>query len=193
MKILKITIIIFLTFQTYMFSQNKNNNLSSDKKFLLNLITDDVIKFVDEKNEDVFKFNYLNLVDIKFDSIGAFPPLYNISLYKFNTKKNKISISSNDIKIVYNSSSCDDYFIAVDEFNKIYRLKGFSSNDFLFMLNDIQKNTYKRYKIIDIIKSFEELTNEIEFKCIYKSLINFDLNQDCLKSCSVGKPSHLSR
>ncbi len=139
-------------------------------------------------------FKYLDSIEIELDTIVEIPGVLNFILYKFQLGKNKIKIKSSNKEILFNCSFCETYIITVDsENNNSYRLKGFNGNDLLFLLKEINKNSYKERHYSKIVKELQSFTDKVDFICIYESLIKGKLDSECLKPCKEAKPLHLSR
>ncbi|MCC7522154.1 MAG: hypothetical protein IT220_11005 [Flavobacteriaceae bacterium] len=133
----------------------------------------------------------IDSIEVNYDLIATYD-FYTLKFYRFSLGKNKIGFKSNsNTKIIFNSSSCNDYVIAFDYERQIgYRLKGFNGNDLLFLLRDVNKKSYKKESLKKTLSKFKSISNEIDLECIYKSLTKLDFESDCLKECQNPLPAH---
>lgn len=157
--------------------------------------------------EDQFesKESYLKIllenVDIEIEELKTkqFIPIY-FSYYKvfrFDIVKNE-TIIKNNLPVVFKFGLCTEYVIVYNEDTKqYYRIKGFKSNDFGSLLNDIFKDGEEKLKVKEIIKELDLLSYDgLNFDCIYKALKdspNNLKNYPCINSCMDPKSAHLSR
>lgn len=85
------------------------------------------------------------------------------------------------------AGNCDEYLVAVSKNGKtIYRLKGFSDNDFLSFYNNL---VYLKYKKIKSSKSMHKnyYVKGLDLECLYQSQISRKKNLNtskCLAPCS---------
>ncbi len=195
-NIIGMSIIILLILFLGLKNTNAQDRYNTDKDiFISYLAQENIIAIKDTVTKRfVNDFKYLDTIEIELDTIVEIPSVLNLILYKFQLGKNKIKIKSSNKKILFNCSSCDTYIIAINSENKnSYRLKGFNGNDLLFLLKEINKNLYKKRRNGKIVKELQTFTNEVDFICIYESIIKEKLDSKCLKPCKDAKPLHLSR
>lgn len=162
------------------FSQEAN------KKFVLNLVEENIMEIQDQntnqKNYDI----QLTLDTIQSSSYYLNE---NFKILKFNLVKNKVSYDSNKLSVFFNSSYCNTYILAIDSENNSYKLQGFQKNDILFLIYKIkEKLHYKSSK--EVLKFLKENVEDIDFECMYKSLIEEKLSSKCIIPCSEGIRSH---
>jgi len=196
---MKIKALIFMLFS---FLVNSYSQREVTDIFKTLLILNQSICFDDEYKSKEFKIeNLLENVDIEIEELKPkqIIPLYllNFKLYIFDIEKNNI-IFKNKIPIVFKYGVCTEYIVAYNEKTmQFYRMKGFKCNDFIFLLNDIFKESDKKVKIKEIIKELDSLNfDNLNFDCMYKALkdsSNNLKNYPCILSCMDPKYAHLSR
>lgn len=181
---MKIPLLLFILYSLSFLDSNDKN---LDRLFITCLYQDNIISL----SNGMDPLEYINSINIDLDSIGG-NNFYSLKLVKFTLGKNEIKLNINDdIEILFNSSSCNEYVIAYDYTNKLcYKLKGFNNNDLLFLLRDLNKKNYQKKKYKQLLSDLSLITNEIDFNCIYKSLKGLDMEAGCLKSCSEPLPAH---
>lgn len=169
--------------------------MKAENTFISELYVDGVI-IMKNSNSGVYfdSYKYLNSINIEIDTIAKLPIIEDYVIFKFTLGKNKISLVSDNIELNFNSSSCSTFIIAINVINrKSYKLKGFSKNDILFLLDDLKKYHFENYNLKKIAKQIQSYTSELDFLCMYNSLVKNDLESDCLISCNEPKISHKSR
>ncbi len=193
-NIIGISIVILLILFLGLKNTNAQDKCNKDI-FISYLAQENIIAIKDTVTKRfVNDFKYLDTIEIELDTIVEIPSVLNLILYKFQLGKNKIKIKSSNKEILFNCSSCNTYIIAINSENKnSYRLKGFNGNDLLFLLKEINKNLYKKRRNGELVKELQTFTNEVDFICIYESIIKEKLDSECLKPCKDAKPLHLSR
>ncbi len=189
---------LVILFTLFLGSRNANaqDRCNIDKDIFISYLAQENIIVIKDTVTKRFvnDFKYLDSIEIELDTIVEIPGVLNFILYKFQLGKNKIKIKSSNKEILFNCSFCETYIIAVDsENNNSYRLKGFNGNDLLFLLKEINKNSYKERHYSKIVKELQSFTDKVDFICIYESLIKGKLDSECLKPCKEAKPLHLSR
>lgn len=190
MKIIRIILVIIcLSYSTFFYSQNGNDQNENDinRTFALNFLNENVLilKNIGESN----RIYNPDIVKIEVESLGNYNS--NISFYKFELGKNKIIPLDKKLDITLQMSSCQEYVIAFNiENHKSYRIKGFDTNDLLFLIRDVDKSLYKRKKVKNILKELNDLSTKVDFICIYNSLKKMNFDSECLKDCIDGKKSN---
>ncbi len=172
-----------------------SQNMDMVKKAFITHLSQEGIMKIKEKdsNKYVDNFYYLDSIDIDLDSITSLPPLHNNIIFKYELGENQISINSNQLELEFNLSSCNGFILAVSDEGNSYRLRGFRGNDLLFLLRDIRSSLYEDRSYKQLVNDYHKFIKELDFKCIYESLLSQNLDAECLKSCANSKPSHLSR
>ena len=196
MKQIYFIIIIFcLSFISY--SQEKRDDI--EKKILTHLYEDDVFKFLNDSGKVIHDFSLLESLKIDFEYMEAESNQFiNFDFYSF--KVNEISLTSkNDsvnISIAKSHSECSNYILAFNlnrTYNYTYRLKGFSTNDLLYLLHDLSKVEKNNMKIKDIIKEMDYIFEDLDIRCMYKCIIKLKFNSKCFKSnCYRKRPFSLT-
>lgn len=162
-------------------------------KFILNLYQDGLLSFQDKENNVVndiclleqvkIKYEHLKLKSANFTFFDFYAFTFSNENLIFNNQKDKT------IRPIYNPE-CGKVIIAFNShhlYNRIYKVKGFLSNDLLFLLNDMKamgnfKSIKKSLKYLD--REFED----IDFRCIYRALKQTNFDSDCLKEgCFIRK------
>ncbi len=174
--------IVFLA--TFLISYSQNNNIQ--KSFLLRFYEEEILIVKDKQNKSIYDIDKLN---IKIDTLAEYGA--NVVICKFVFGENRIKSLDENLNITYNSSSCRDYIMAYDVFNKTtYRLQGFNGNDLLFLIKDIRESAYNDLPVKKILTRLNRSGAGLDFLAIYKALQKLDFDADCLKVCSDGKPAH---
>ncbi|OYQ49256.1 hypothetical protein CHU92_00405 [Flavobacterium cyanobacteriorum] len=177
-------LIILSIYNAIGFSQEKPN---INDAFGLRFIEERVI--VLNKKNDKSVLNNPNLISIEVDSLNTYNS--DILFYRFKLGKNKVQLLDESIEISINSSSCNEYILALNINNYTsYRLKGFNGNDLLFLLRDINRLSSSKISSKKLLLSLSNLNIGVDFSGIYKALLSLDFEAECLKTCSDGKEAH---
>jgi archaellum component FlaG (FlaF/FlaG flagellin family) len=175
-------IIVLILISNCLFSQTQN------KIFLSNLLSERIIEIKDKiNNKESYNIDNIN---IGLDSLSTSDYSSNyIKLYKFSLGKNSLNYDNNKFRILFNSSYCKSYVIAIDSENNSYKLSGFQKNDILYFVNMIKKKfNYKTS--VDALKFLKNNIDDFDFDCIYKSVKEEKLDSKCVIPCSEGISSH---
>lgn len=166
------------------FSQKKD--IVNDK-FGLHFIQEKIV-IIKNTTDDKILYD-LSFINLEVDSLNNYDS--EIVFYKFKLGSNKVNILNNQIDVSFTSNSCNEYILAFNLRNETsYRLKGFNGNDLLFLLRDINYiyNPKKKYK--NLLSSLNNLKIGLDFKAIYKDLLNLDFESENLKVCSEPLAAH---
>lgn len=196
MKILYL-IITTLCFSNILHSQEKRDDI--EKKILIHLYEDNAFKFLDDSGKVINDFSLLDSLKIDYDYMEAESNQYtNFDFYSF--KVDEISlISKNDsvnISISKSYTQCSNFILAFnlnEIYNYTYRLKGFSTNDLIYLLSDLSREEKKDMKLKDIIKDMDLVFEDLDIRCMYKSIMKLNFNSECFKSdCYRKRPYSLT-
>ncbi|MBN9285642.1 MULTISPECIES: hypothetical protein [unclassified Flavobacterium] len=180
----KLVMVLFLITSLNAFSQ-ANNDIK--KSFVLRFLEENIVVV---KNKDT-KYNLYNpdFIEIEINNLNNYDSDY--MFYRFKLGENTIKANDEKLEILFNSSSCNEYILALNIINKkSYRIKGFNGNDFLFLLKDISELSTERKTIKKIVSELDKIHIGVNFTDIYNALKKLDYNADCLKSCSEPKEAH---
>ncbi|MCA6069498.1 hypothetical protein JI747_020245 [Chryseobacterium sp. RG1] len=159
------------------------------EKLTINLIEDGILT-IQGKN-DKNKYYDPELINIQFDTVKT-SSIYldeNFKILKFNLKKNNVEYNRDKLVVLFNSSFCETYILAIDSENNSYKLSGFSKNDLLYFINSIKKIFHDKSSKY-VLTYLKDNIQEIDFDCIYKSLKNEKFDSRCIISCAEGIRSH---
>lgn len=192
-------LVFFVFFFINLYSQN---NVSTVFKTLL--ILDGCIKEDNQNNVNDTLLLHKN-IRIEIDEIYSkkidtvfYPSFFsNYKVFSFTIGVNKID-TNNDDSIYFSSSTCNKYIIIYNvKNNRFYRIKGFTANDFSFLLKDIIINNENKIKEKDIVSQLDNLDlTDLDFGCIYKAINDIPTNINkypCMNICTDAKPAHLSK
>lgn len=182
-----ILLIILYIYSINIYSQEI---IKSNTSFKLHLLKEGIM-ILNKKNNNNLLFRP-DLIKIGLDTVGDYNT--DVLFLRFKLGENLVHSLDENIEVYFNSSSCDEYIMAYNVNNyRSYRLKGFNGNDLLFMLRDINtsSNSKKSYK--RLLVKLNNLNIGLNFKDIYKALLNFKFETECLKVCSDGKDAHKKR
>lgn len=164
------------------FSQERVNHI-----FTQHLLMDNVLILENKQQERLYDSSF---IELEIDTLSSL--FSNFEFYRFIVGKNKVVTSSENLFISFSSSSCKEYIIAFNNFEKkSYKLKGFNTNDLLFLISEIKKMSYEEYNSYkQIIRDLDELNIGINFKKTYNDILNLKLDSHNLKPCSDPRISH---
>lgn len=170
----------FFTFIILIASINLFSQENPKQIFARHLLIENILLIKDNRQERLYDSN---LVKMEIDTLNSF--YSNFDFYRFTLGKNKVTSVSEDNSVLFSSSSCKEYIIAVNNFdNSSYKLKGFNTNDLLFLLRDIKKLPQHDKSYNQIIKDLDGLNLGVNFKKIFKDIRNMKFDTAELKPCS---------
>jgi hypothetical protein len=177
---------IILTLLLLSNARSQSNEIIQ-KEFFLHFLEEDILTFKDAAGKkDVYDSKK---VEIDFDTIGTYTRPY-ILFLRFDANKNQIKVKDKESEVLLNTTSCSEYLLAITSEGNSYRLKGFNGNDLLFMLKEIHEQSYPQIPYKKILLELNNGNMDINFKAIYKALMNLDFNSKWLKPCNEAKPAH---
>ncbi|WP_445455996.1 hypothetical protein [Flavobacterium sp. HNIBRBA15423] len=196
---MKKTIILFtiVIFSLKSYSQNEINFIFKTLLVLDNAISLKLDDSITALNKEMLLEN-ISLEVNELNTNMLKPNFFdNYRIYRFNLQDNKIDYKS-DVPIIFNISSCSEFAIIYNEkTEKYYRIKGFKSNDFNSLINDIILYYERKLRPNDIVKNLIYLNYQgLDFECMYNALKDSPNNiwkYECMKVCTNAKPSHSSR
>lgn len=192
-----IQIATFLLFPILLYSQEDRNSIRD--KILTHLYQDDIINFLDKSGKIVkYDFSLLDLIDIDFTLMKYESSNYvDIDFYKFDINDIRMGVKNDSVNLSVNDifPKCNTFILGINlsEFhNYTYRLKGFSTNDILYLLHDLSVNEKSDLKMKAIVKEMDVIFEDIDIQCMYKSIKKMKLDSECIKSnCYRRRPNFL--
>lgn len=186
-------IITALFLSNVFYAQEKRHDI--EKKILIHLYEDDAFKFLDDTGKVINDFSLLDIVKIDYDYMEAESNQYtNFDFYSFKIDKINL-ISKNDsvdISIAKSYTQCSNFILAFNLnkiYNYTYRLKGFSTNDLLYLLADLTREEKKDMKFKDIVEDMDLIFEDLDIRCMYKSIMKLNFSSECFKSdCYRKRP-----
>lgn len=197
----KITILIICFYSIIsLAAQNDDTYKTNVKdKILTQLYLDDIFTFKDKSGNVIYNYSLLDSIEIDYTFMEYESEMYlDVDFYKFNVKEDKLILNDESFELSIGEmyEECTEFILAINTnklFNYTYKLKGFSTNDLLFLINDLSKGEKDDMKIKEIINEMDDVFVDLDISCLYNSIRKLKFNSNCIKSgCFRRRPYSIS-